>query len=207
MERKTLLSKIKEDLKNLFKFEVKADATLEDGTLLSTNGATLGMGVEVNKIDAEGNLTPLEDGDYVLADGTKFSIANGAITAFGDTTSTDTTAADTTAPATEPDSEAPGEVDTPEETGTDIADLTDRVTALEDQVGQLMEVIQKLMDNSNSMMKRVEKHLKEPGAEAATFSKNVKKNEKNDKIDPSEALDNLRKINSKKDWTAISTNF
>jgi hypothetical protein len=49
------------------------EAKLEDGTLITIDEATM----EVKVINEDGSLTPIEDGEYVMEDGTKFIVKDG----------------------------------------------------------------------------------------------------------------------------------
>jgi hypothetical protein len=61
--------------------EVKmATATLDSGQEISTDAEAFAVGVSVFVVNDEGEQIPLPDGDYTLADGLVFVVAEGVIT-------------------------------------------------------------------------------------------------------------------------------
>jgi hypothetical protein len=56
-----------------------AEAKLGDGTVLVTDTEVLAVGDDIFVLDADGNKTPAEDGDYTLEDGTVLTVAGGKV--------------------------------------------------------------------------------------------------------------------------------
>jgi hypothetical protein len=67
-------------------FEVKmmAEGALMDGTMIYSPAAEWAEGVEVFVMDAEGNPTPLADGEYTLDNGKKIVVASSLIASIAD---------------------------------------------------------------------------------------------------------------------------
>lgn len=60
--------------------EVKLmDAKLADGSTISTPSEEWAVGVEVVSVDAEGNSTPVADGEYILESGESIVVAGGVV--------------------------------------------------------------------------------------------------------------------------------
>ena len=82
MDKKGILTKIKE----LFSTEVEkfeADYKTQDGRIIRCYGEGLDVGEMVKEITAEGEMD-IEDGDYILEDGTTLMIVGGKIEAIGE---------------------------------------------------------------------------------------------------------------------------
>jgi preprotein translocase subunit YajC len=67
-------------------FEVKmmAEAALMDGTMIYSPAAEIAEGVEIFVMDADGNPSPLADGEYTLDNGKKIVVASGLIASIAD---------------------------------------------------------------------------------------------------------------------------
>jgi preprotein translocase subunit YajC len=61
------------------KVEMMAEGALMDGTMIYSPAAEWAEGVEVFVMDADGNPTPLADGEYTLDNGKKIVVASGLI--------------------------------------------------------------------------------------------------------------------------------
>jgi len=70
------------NLPNLTKFY--AEARLDDGRLVVTEAESMAIGVEVSVMSDEGNADVLEDGSYVLEDGTALVVLDGRINQLGE---------------------------------------------------------------------------------------------------------------------------
>ena len=70
------------NLPNLTKFY--AEARLDDGRLVVTEAESMAIGVEVSVMSDEGNADVLEDGSYVLEDGTALVVLDGRIAQLGE---------------------------------------------------------------------------------------------------------------------------
>jgi hypothetical protein len=66
------------------KVEMMAQETLEDGTIVYTPAPEMAEGVEVFVMDADGNPTPVTDGEYKLANGTTIVVAEGKIASIAE---------------------------------------------------------------------------------------------------------------------------
>jgi preprotein translocase subunit YajC len=67
-------------------FEVKmmAEGALADGTMIYSPAAEWAEGVEIFVMDADGNPSPLADGEYTLDNGKKIVVASGLIASIED---------------------------------------------------------------------------------------------------------------------------
>ena len=70
------------NLPNLTKFY--AEARLDDGRMVVTEAESMAIGVEVSVMSDEGNADVLEDGSYVLEDGTALVVLDGRINQLGE---------------------------------------------------------------------------------------------------------------------------
>ena len=61
------------------KVEMMAEGALMDGTMIYSPAAEWAEGVEIFVMDADGNPTPLADGEYTLDNGKKIVVASGLI--------------------------------------------------------------------------------------------------------------------------------
>jgi preprotein translocase subunit YajC len=61
------------------KVEMMAEGALADGTMIYSPAAEWGEGVEIFVMDADGNPSPLADGEYTLDNGKKIVVASGVI--------------------------------------------------------------------------------------------------------------------------------
>lgn len=66
------------------KVEMMAEGALADGTMIYSPAAEWAEGVEVFVMDAEGNPTPLTDGEYTLDNGKKIVVTEGKIASIED---------------------------------------------------------------------------------------------------------------------------
>lgn len=61
------------------KVEMMAEGALADGTMIYSPAAEWAEGVEIFVMDADGNPSPLADGEYTLDNGKKIVVASGVI--------------------------------------------------------------------------------------------------------------------------------
>jgi hypothetical protein len=66
------------------KVEMMAEAALMDGTMIYSPAAEIAEGVEIFVMDADGNPSPLADGEYTLDNGKKIVVASGLIASIAD---------------------------------------------------------------------------------------------------------------------------
>jgi len=82
MDKKGILTKIKELFSNeVEKFEM--DYKTQDGRILRVYGEGLEVGTEIKEITSEGEMD-IEDGDYILEDGTTLTVVEGKIETVGE---------------------------------------------------------------------------------------------------------------------------
>tara|TARA_R110000868_G_scaffold313600_1_gene574566 strand:+ start:258 stop:836 length:579 start_codon:yes stop_codon:yes gene_type:complete len=67
-------------------FEVKmmAEGALADGTMIYSNADAFAEGVDIFVMDADGNPTPLADGEYTLDNGMTIVVTNGVIASIAE---------------------------------------------------------------------------------------------------------------------------
>ena len=58
---------------------MSAEGALADGTMIYSNADAFAEGVDVFVMDADGNPTPLTDGEYTLDNGITIVVSNGVI--------------------------------------------------------------------------------------------------------------------------------
>ena len=79
-----LFNKFNLSLETIEKSEFKAEATLENGTIIHTDAETFEEGAMVYVLNEEGEKIPLPEGDYKMADGSLVSIGeSGVISSVG----------------------------------------------------------------------------------------------------------------------------
>jgi len=66
------------------KVEMMAEGALMDGTMIYSPAAEWAEGVEIFVMDADGNPSPLADGEYKLANGTTIVVAEGKIASIAE---------------------------------------------------------------------------------------------------------------------------
>jgi hypothetical protein len=66
------------------KVEMMAEGALMDGTMIYSPAAEWAEGVEIFVMDADGNPSPLADGEYTLDNGKKIVVASGLIASITD---------------------------------------------------------------------------------------------------------------------------
>jgi hypothetical protein len=110
------------------------------------------VGGKVEQVQADGSLTPIPDGDYVMEDGFSFTTKDGVITSIvgEDAPVEDTT--DVKAGDTPTEEAAPANSDT--------TDLEQRLTALEDQVKQILDSMNMEKQSSAQAIEAFTKEVK-----------------------------------------------
>ena len=75
-------------------FEVKmmAEGALADGTMIYSNADAWAEGVDIFVMDADGNPTPLADGEYTLDNGMTIVVTNGVIASMAEAITEEPTA-------------------------------------------------------------------------------------------------------------------
>lgn len=66
------------------KVEMMAEGALMDGTMIYSPAAEWAEGVEIFVMDADGNPSPLADGEYTLDNGKKIVVASGVIASISE---------------------------------------------------------------------------------------------------------------------------
>jgi hypothetical protein len=80
-----LFSKFNLSLETIQKSELKAEGTLENGTIIHTDAETFEEGALVYVLNEEGEKIPLPEGDYTMADGSVISIGeSGVVSRIGE---------------------------------------------------------------------------------------------------------------------------
>lgn len=164
MNRNETIASIREQLRKLFSAEKFSDFVLTDGTKITTTASELEIGVEVYHIDDQGNQTPLDNGDYVLNDGRTITVQDNKITNIsgGETTEDESPVSD--ASASMESKMADGMAEKPADEGN----LAQRVTDLEAQLEEVLNLLKKMSDGqtqvNQEMMSTIKKFSEEPGA-------------------------------------------
>ena len=168
------------NLPNLTKFY--AEARLDDGRLVVTEADALAIGGEVSVMSDEGNADVLEDGSYVLEDGTALVVLDGRISQLGEDE-----------PAVEEEVEV--EVEMAEGDEADVQDwagMEKRIQNLEDAVADLkrdkdggddevseeMSVLSSEINGAfDHIMERLSAMENEPATDGVSHSPNKTKNQ------------------------------
>jgi hypothetical protein len=168
------------NLPNLTKFY--AEARLDDGRLVVTEAESMAIGVEVSVMSDEGNADVLEDGSYVLEDGTALVVLDGRIAQLGEDE-----------PAAEEEVEV--EVEMAEGDEADVQDwagMEKRIQNLEDAVADLkrdkdggddevseeMSVLSSEINGAfDHIMERLSAIENEPASQGVSHSPNKTKNQ------------------------------
>jgi transcriptional regulator with GAF, ATPase, and Fis domain len=167
--------------------------TTTDGDTLSIDGE-ISIGASVYTTDENGNITPAEDADYTLDNGTIITVSNGAISSIsGDP---EATQEDTASPETELADAATAPTDAPATDGASTTVDADpntesRLEALETAMAQVIEALSasttcnEQLTNENTKLKdKVEKLSKEPAtASIKTKIIGLNANTQNDELD------------------------
>ena len=217
MDKNEAMDKIRESLKKLISFsEVATDAgsgatasdakssddkkkkfesvTANDGTVINyPDGSELEVGTELVTVDADGNETPLEDGTYELQDGRTLTVSGGvveSISGVGASNGEETPIDDAKMDATQ---EAEGQDGSAEDDSNDDGSLQDRVSALENTMAEILELLQGMSSAQEMAMSKIQEIASAPAAESIKIGKTVDNNFSSTK----NTLDHLKEVRKK----------
>lgn len=138
-----------------------------DKAVLEYDGEELAVGTEVFITDENGERKPAEDGNYVTEDEKTIVVADGKVTEILE--KENEVEPEEEAPADETNEEVTAEEETPaEEVSEEVVeevpseesnDLTERLTALEAKVEELIAIVEKLVEKSETDSNAVEERL------------------------------------------------
>lgn len=138
-----------------------------DKAVLEYDGEELAVGTEVFITDENGERKPAEDGNYVTEDEKIIVVADGKVTEILE--KENEVEPEEEAPADETNEEVTAEEETPaEEVSEEVVeevpseesnDLTERLTALEAKVEELIAIVEKLVEKSETDSNAVEERL------------------------------------------------
>ncbi|OJW82074.1 MAG: hypothetical protein BGO69_15870 [Bacteroidetes bacterium 46-16] len=149
-EERIIIEKLKNIFSNSKEIQLAADngtsLKLKDGTEIIVSGSEIANDAQVYTVDADGNQTPLADGTYTLENDKTFTVVGGKVTDLKDAATDAPAEADNTA------MEAPAEEasETPADDAKEEDDVDARLTALEEQVSQITDAVNKLIDMANN---------------------------------------------------------
>lgn len=176
MTKSEIIQNIKDNLKTIFSTEAKFGSfTLGDGTKITSVDIELKEGSEVYALDEQGNQTPLENGDYVLEDGTTISVADNKVTAVKAVEVIEEVEAEVEA----------ADVPVEEEVKVDT-ELADRVSALEAQVTEVLSLLQEIAGGQGTMMSAINILKGEPADSAIKKNEFAKVSENKDRTEIAE---------------------
>lgn len=138
------------------KFGNTALETTGGETLYIADTDEVAVGTPCFKINEAGEMTPCEDGEYVLTDGNTIEIVDGLIAEIAASEEEGTESPEETA-APEAQTMAEPENVTPMEDGAD--NIGDRVAALEMAIEKITEMLQGLMSKQESEMNKMSAKL------------------------------------------------
>lgn len=147
-----------------------------DKAVLEYDGEELAVGTEVYVTDENGERKPAEDGEYITEDEKTIVVVGGKVTEIKEKeTEIEPTEEETTedAPAEEINEEVTAEEEVTEETpaeevseevveevpSEELNDLTERLTALEDKVNEILAIVEKLVEKAETDSNAVEERL------------------------------------------------
>lgn len=179
MTKEEAMLKIKDQLKKLMSFSEEATEPaeekkystmkLKDGSEISiADGTELGVGVEVFKIDADGNQVPAEDGEYELEDGRKITLKGGMVESIAEVEVAEAEKVDETPMDPAQMNEAPG-IGAPAEGESNPVE--ERISALESQIAQILELLQGMGQMQEVAMSKIEKLSSQPATESIKVGK------------------------------------
>ena len=191
MNKKDSIEMIKkglQELKNIalkFKTEVSlAEITTDDGSKLNLMGE-LEVGVEVSTLDADGNVIPVNDGDYKY-EGKVITVLGGKIDKIEEIKAEEVIEEEMEAPVEE-EVEAPveEEVEAPveeevevEEAPKEAPDMESRIKSLEEAIAKILSIMEGMMSKSQELETEnveLEKKVQELSAEPGDISVTEKK--------------------------------
>ena len=143
-----------------------------DKAVLEYDGEELAVGAEVFITDDNGERKPAEDGNYVTEDEKTIVVADGKVTEILEKEN-EVEPEEEEAPAEETNEEVTAEEEVTEETpaeevseevveevpSEELNDLTERLTALEDKVNEILAIVEKLVEKSETDSNAVEERL------------------------------------------------
>lgn len=210
--RNDILNNIKAQFKKLmFADNASTQVTTNDGKTFVILGQELAVGVEIYLLNTDNTQTPIDNGDYNLSDGTIISVTDNKVSnitapdAAKATESPVSPAADTSStPAAMamgdgmPDGmPTDGAVEDPADAQEDM-DTEARLSALEQQIQEIMQMLSGTMNTTEKMMsahikmsETVEKIANEP---AGAKANNGKKFITDKSVDISNSMDEIRAI-------------
>lgn len=227
MNKEEAMSKIKDNLKRLMSFstdeatETKEEMKyttmkLKDGSEITiAEGSDLGVGTEVFKIDADGNQTPCEDGDYELEDGRNITIKGGLVEAIAEAKAEGEGAKDETPmnDAKNAEEKMAEEPKADEEKSTEGENpIEDRISSLENQITQILEILQGMGSMQEVAMSKIEAIAKAPATESIKIGKTMTNNNFNSVKSEMEELKQLTNkyklnVNGSYGFSAAKTNI
>lgn len=207
MLKEEAMLKIKEQLKRLMTFSVDAETPVEkkmtsmklkDGTEISyDDGSELGIGIEVYKIDVDGNQTPIEDGDYDLEDGRIITIKDGGVKVIAEAP-VEAGAEETPITSEEPKGVEVEVVETAKGT-----DMEARISAMEENISSMMEAISTMGHMQEMSMSKIKAIESAPAASSIKVGKTTSNGNFNSnklEIDELRELRNKYKLNTNGDY-------
>jgi|ERR1035437_1598752 hypothetical protein len=229
MNKELAIKNIKDTLKRLMKFASEkkfTDIETADGTKLQVeDGTELAVGVAIYKLDDAGTQTPCEDGSYDLKDGRTITVVGGLVDSISDASTnpkdkaaespkadagagTNPVAAAATPTTATPDA-APKDGATD---ANDDADLISRVSAIEDQIAQILEILQGMSNMNEQTMNKVNEFAASPAEDSIKPSKKIvddvwtkTKNTYNTNKTEIDELKALMKKNSNSNYSSFKT--
>lgn len=191
MNKEEAMLKIKDQLKKLMTFSAEAEAPkeevkyesmkLKDGSeIMIPDGSSLEPGVEVFTLDANGNQVVCEDNTYELENGQSIVVSGGKIETVSDTTTgedspenpANTTPEAMAAPAGGAAEEAKKEGETTEEETSENS-VEDRVSQLEQQITQILELLQGMSNAQEMAMSKINEIAESPAEKSIKVGKST----------------------------------
>ena len=217
MLKEEAMLKIKEQLKRLMTFSVDAETPVEkkmtsiklkDGTEISyADGSELGIGIEVYKIDVDGNQTPIEDGDYDLEDGRIITIKDGGVEVIAEAP-VEAGAEETPITSEKQKEEDGAKLEEPKGVEVEVetaegADMEARISAMEENISSIMEAISTMGHMQEMSMTKIKAIESAPAASSIKVGKTTSNGNFNSnklEIEELRELRNKYKLNTNGDY-------
>ena len=181
MNKDEALKNLKLTLKKLISFNSDLkfeDVPLKDGKKLSIeDGATIDVGTAIYILDANGNQTPCEDGTYELEDGRTITVSGGSIESVSDATESPKDEA-SESPVSDANvaNEKMDVVESPADDSTEDGDIVTRVSSIEEQIAQILEILQGMSNMQEQTMSKVKEFAESPAEESIKSKKKPSEN-------------------------------
>lgn len=175
MNRQEILDNIKQQFKKMMNFADSPSTTpftTTDGKNIVVIGEDLSVGCEIYLLDDNNQQTPLDNGDYTLTDGRKITVTDNKVENIMAPNPAEQTESPVEPAKMEMGDGMPDEMPTENETENDGTNVEARLSALEQQIQEVLQMLagtmtqtEKMMNSQVEMSETVRKIAEEPAGE------------------------------------------